>query len=83
MENIIDSLFPKHEKKNATIWPAGETLAPVTNAELRQAARSLKTKKAPGVDEVPNKILKRIVELRPGIILDVYNRCITESIFPT
>ncbi|KAL4154408.1 hypothetical protein QTP88_000283 [Uroleucon formosanum] len=45
-----------------------------------RATRSLKTNKTPGIDGVPNEILKEVVRLRPG--LDVYNKCIEQASFP-
>jgi hypothetical protein len=39
--------------------------------------------KAPGIDGVPNEILRKIVDLKPKLILDVYNKCTIEARFPT
>jgi hypothetical protein len=66
------------------IWPEGEIPTPmITDVELKRATKTLKSNKAPGIDGVPNEILKRVVDLRPGLILDIYNRCVTEASFPT
>jgi len=59
MEIIIEGLLPVHGYKNTTIWPTGENPNLVTDIELRQAARSLKTNKTPGIDGEPNEILKK------------------------
>lgn len=47
-----------------------------------QAARSLKANKAPGVVGIPNEILKEVVKLKPGLMLDIYNNCIIQASFP-
>lgn len=83
VESIIDGLFLTHQQKEKTIWPTEETPPPpVTITELTQAAKSLKANKAPEIDGVPNEILKEVVKLSPGLMLDIYNKCITQSSFP-
>lgn len=59
IENIIEGLFPTHQEREGTVWITEENPPPpVTIIELTQATRSLKTNKAPGIDGVPNEILK-------------------------
>jgi len=42
----------------------------------------LRAYKAPGIDDVPNEILKTVANLKPEFLLDIYNRCIMEASFP-
>ena len=53
-----------------------------TQEELKVAAKSLKTNKAPGPDGVPAEVLKLLAETRPDALLEVYNACISQGIFP-
>lgn len=83
MRDIVSTLFPSHEKRTEN--PEEEnvsSLTPFTVDELKFAARKLKNKKAPGPDGIPAEILKEIAETRPGILLNMYNRCLMEGIFP-
>lgn len=43
------------------------------------AVRSLKANKVPGIDRVSNEILKEVIKFRPGLMLDIYNKCITQA----
>lgn len=54
----------------------------ITAEELLTAARQIKNKTAPGLDGVTNEALKIIVDARPEILLQLYNRCLTEGLFP-
>lgn len=83
VEAIIEGLFPIHQLKEATIWPT-EKNPPllITITELMQATRTLKANKAAGIDRVPNEILKEVVKLRPGLMLDIYNQCIEQASNP-
>jgi len=61
MKSIIGGLFPVHHYKDTKVWSTRENFTLVTEVELRQAARSLKTNKAPGIpgtDGVLNEILE-------------------------
>lgn len=43
---------------------------------------TLKANKAPGPDGVPNEFIKKIGELRPEYVLDIFNKCIMQASFP-
>jgi len=78
LEHIIEGFFPTHQPKEVTTWPTEEDPPPpITIIELMQAARSFKASNAPEIDRIPNEILKEVVKLRPGLMLDIYNKCIT------
>lgn len=82
IESIIEGLFPTHQYKDTRTWKIEENPTYITDTELKQAAKSLKANKAPGIDGVPNEILKEVAKLRPGLMLDTYNKCITQGSFP-
>lgn len=83
MENIVNSLFPKHdtreEHREAEQNPA---VIMFTEEELKNAARRLQNKKAPGPDGIPVEVMKEIANNRPGLLLNMYNTCLTEGSFP-
>jgi len=54
----------------------------IDEAELKTAARRLKTKIAPGPDGITNEVIKSIVSLNPGTFIKVYNTCLANGDFP-
>lgn len=60
IENIVEGLFPTHHNRGAAIWPTGENPTLITVVELKKAAKTLRAYKAPGIDGVPNEILKTV-----------------------
>lgn len=83
MQTIVEGLFPTHQDKETTIWTTNEEPVFVTETELNQATSSLKANKSPGPDDVTNEILKKVIELRSRLILDIFNRCLLQASFPT
>ena len=49
--------------------------------ELKRAGRRLKANTAPGIDGVPNGILKEVIEACPEILLEAFNSCHREGRF--
>lgn len=81
LNNIVATLFPLH----ADVDWIKEDCKPIpdfTHDELRDAARRLKSGKAPGPDGVPGEIIKIMVEERPDTLLEIFNRCAKDSTFP-
>ena len=57
MQNIVHTLFPTHEEREAdTMTPLDVPIPYFTEDELTKAARSLKNQKAPGPDGIPAEI---------------------------
>ena len=52
-----------------------------TLEELKRAGGRLKAKTAPGIDGLPNEILKEVIEVYPEILLEVFNSCLREGRF--
>lgn len=88
-EQIADHLFPDLPNTDWSQEPlpledsAPETAPEFTLEELQEASRRLPSGKATGPDGVPNEILRTVSRLRPRVLLDVYNVCLTRREFPT
>lgn len=83
IDNIVDRLFPTHPPLGEEQEPEGDGVPnPFTEQELKAAARCLKKGKAPGPDGVPSEALRLLAEDRPDALLEVYNACIAQGIFP-
>lgn len=83
MRNIVQTLFPTHETRIDEIETESNIgLTEFTMDELQTAARSLKNNKAPGPDGIPAEVIKEIAAQRPDVLLQMYNSCLREGIFP-
>lgn len=86
IEMIIDGLFPTRSPQNPedrqTTHVIDNENATITIDELRQAARVLKSKIAPGPDGIPNEVIKHIIRRQPNTLLDTMNKCLAEGCFP-
>jgi len=84
MATIVNALFPTHPElqDQRERRPLGEI--PLFNQEeLTSAARSMKTRRAPGPDGVPPEVIKIIAARHPQFLLDMFNTCLQEGQFPT
>ena len=74
LRQIVDGLFPQHPIRDKINWPLNLSSDPgwkIDEAELKNAARSLKLNIAPGPDGISNKIVRSIVSLNPRALLRV------------
>lgn len=83
MSHIVDTLFPTHttrikDPKIALI----EEIELFNVEELIKAVSTLKSKKALGPDGIQEEILRAVAESHPEFLLDIYNSCLKEGIFP-
>ena len=80
---IVRSLFPhvepfqKQDRSSCVVW--SEEL--FTLEELKRAGGRLKANTAPGIDGLPNDILKQVIGVYPEILLEVFNSCLRERKF--
>lgn len=85
LRQIVDGLFPQHPLRDKTNWPLNLSSDPswkIDEAELKNAARSLKPNIAPGPDGISNKVVRSVVSLNPHALLQVYNTCLENGTFP-
>ena len=52
-----------------------------TLGELKRAGGRLEANTAPGIDGVPNGILKEVIGAYPEILLEAFNSCLREGRF--
>ena len=52
-----------------------------TIEEIRRAGGRLKANTAPGIDGVPNEIVKEVIGAYPEILLEAFNSCLREGSF--
>lgn len=74
MESIVEGLF--------STYPGRRKHASGHGNRIETSCEYTKAIKAPGPVGKPNEILMKIVEMRPGQILDMFNKCITQGTFP-
>lgn len=83
MKTIVNTLFPRQEALTYTLNENNiEEFPRITPEELANACKKLHTKKAPGVDGIPNIALKLAIETSPDMFLSLYNKCLSEGCFP-
>lgn len=83
MENIVMTLFPTNELPNyGTIAEELNNVPLFTMEELSLAAHKLRNNKSPGPDGIPAEVMKEIAVRRPEILLNMYNSCLRNGIFP-
>ena len=82
---IVRSLFPHVEpfqrRDRSSCVVRGEEL--FTPEELKRAGGRLKANTAPGIDRLPNEVLKEVIGAYPEILLEVFNSCLREGKFFT
>ena len=49
-------------------------------SELKLVAKRLDSGKAPGLDGIPNEVLRAIIREKPQLILDLLNTCLEKVI---
>jgi len=84
--HIVNGLFPQRPLRDNIHWPANLTddrsSWEIDETELKLAARSLKAKIAPGPDGLTNEVVKSIAALNPGVLIRVFNTCLSSGVFP-
>jgi len=85
LENIISELFPTDVNGDTTKvqWLFDPNDFPrFTASDILEEASTLPNGKAPGPDGIHDEVLKAAVKADPHSFLQVYNQCITESVYP-
>ena len=83
LRKIVEVLFPTGEPRtsfpNLEHREAGE---PFSLQELKAAASRLTSGKSPGLDGIPNEVVRLIAKKNPQMLTRVLNKCLEEGIFP-
>lgn len=81
---VIDALFPAHQLRADGLLVPTDPAVPFTAAEVDTAvARAGSRNKAPGPDGITSKILSAVHKADPRILLDLFNSCFHNGIFPS
>ena len=80
---IVQSLFPhvepfQKQDRNSCVVRREELF---TLEELKRAGGRLKENTAPGIDGVPNEILKEVIWAYPEFLLGAFNSCLRKGRF--
>lgn len=80
-KSIMDSLFTKNPTHE---WDIGDTevIEPFKTEELTKACQRLRGREVPGVDGIPEEILKITSLARSNMYLEVFNKLLKNGIFP-
>jgi hypothetical protein len=65
------------------IFVAPEHVPLFSEQELKEAIGAMRCHKAPGPDGIPTEVLKVVARSSPHLLLNMYNRCLMEGLFPT
>ena len=87
MANIVAGLFPQRNQRNhnavyVEMPPSEHTFPPVTTEELKEATKQIKLNSSPGLDGIPNQVIKAAINKRPELFTHLYNVCLQEGTFP-
>lgn len=84
LTTVVNALFLTHQirAQDPSLNIPEESIPLFSPEELTKAATSLQNKKDPGPDRIPSEILKLVCKICPEMLLNLYNKCIVEGIFP-
>ncbi|XP_015122576.1 uncharacterized protein LOC107045002 [Diachasma alloeum] len=81
---IVAVLFPQQPELDFFTEKCDvDAIPPVTLEQLLEACGRFGNAKAPGMDGIPNIVLKVAINVAPGAFLNVYNGYLEQGIFPT
>lgn len=69
-------------ERRAALPPTDPPLTPVTLDELQLAVRSLKPKKAPGLDGISNRVIKLFSAPLLALLATIFNAALANCVFP-
>ncbi|XP_070142111.1 uncharacterized protein [Drosophila kikkawai] len=84
LDGIVQALFPRGAPvtwQSSAVSHSSDAWA-VSDEEVTRMGRSVRPKKAPGPDAVPNRALKLAIALHPTEFAGLYSRCLEEGTFP-
>lgn len=85
LDEIVIHLFPQQATTpwNSERDPGGFIFPVVTHSEVQLSASEFKDRKAPGLDGIPNCVLKEVVKCCDSQILRLFNSCLELGSFPS
>ena len=54
---------------------------PFTILEMQEAGKKLHSGKAPGPDNIPNEIIRLVIQVWPDVLLETFNACLRSGSF--
>lgn len=81
MNHIVETLFPAHPKRLPRNYGEVQEVPLFQKNELQKVVHTLKNKKAPGPDRIPNEALKFVADKNSDLLLNMYNSCLEAGIF--
>lgn len=87
LRSVIDGLFPRAGQESSPLRnyereDGSPSVPSFTVDELGAVAPRLSKNKAPGMDGIPNMVVKAAITHSPEMLLDVFNRAAEEGVFP-
>lgn len=84
MARLVSGLFPQHELPLSTrvMQVDDKSIPAVTVDEVLQAASRITINSSPGMDGIPNIVIKTAINKNPEIFRDIYDACLKQGIFP-
>lgn len=83
MKEVVNTLFPEHPiRPKRPVKPINGEIPLFTAVEVLKAVSSLKNKKSPDPDGLLSEIVKAMARTHVHLLLNMYNSCLTEGIFP-
>lgn len=80
---IVETLFPYDEDGLTTVpRQQVDVFIPLNVDDIKLASNKLSIGKSPGPDGIPNEVIKVVCEIWPEILLEVFNSCLVNGIFP-
>ncbi|XP_041633333.1 uncharacterized protein [Drosophila kikkawai] len=81
LEGIVRVLLPTGQPLYYPVSSDSLEICPVSEQEILESARTLNNKKAPGLDSIPNRATKMLLSLHPKVIVETFNKCLSEGTF--
>lgn len=81
MLEVCDILFPAQETQD-WIQTEPREFEPIETEEIVKAENKIRSKKAPGPDDIPPEVVKVIAKKEPEILKDIFNKLLREGYFP-
>ena len=83
LREIVSALFPRCEPMRVPVFRINmDEIPEVSHEELKHAVTRIKVGKAPGLDGIPNFVIRHVIKIKPELFRQAYTSCLREGIFP-